>query len=86
MKEQGKQDEDSEDKPCVGGAVTGAAAAEEGGDGRRKGRQRAKTLSAHTVLAFSDGYDLSGRASMRLGPWGDNKTATSERNGASKTH
>jgi hypothetical protein len=75
----------------VGRAVTGAAAAEEGEDRRRKGRQRAKTLSAHTVestmcraravLAFSDGYDLSGIASMRLGAWGANKTATSEETG-----
>jgi hypothetical protein len=79
----------------VGRAVTGAAA-EEGEDRRRKGRQRAKTLSAHTVEsmmcraravpASSDEYDLSGRASMRLGAWGANKTATSERNGASETH
>jgi hypothetical protein len=68
MKEQGKQD-----------------------DIRREGRQGAKTLSAHTVertmcraravLAFSDEYDLSGRANMGLG-----ETVTSERNRASEVH
>ena len=60
----------------VGRVVTGVTAAE-GKDRRRKGRQGAETLSAHTVegtmcrartvLAFNDEYDLSERAIMSLG-------------------
>jgi hypothetical protein len=64
---------------------------EEGEDRRQKVRQRAETLSAHTVkrvmccaravLAFRDEYDLFGRVNICLGVWGTNKTETSERNG-----